>query len=465
MGFLALIFMTDIEFEQVIIKAIYANSSVSSKVVPELNTDWFVNVDHQYIVDAILNYNAKFSAVPNVIETRRLLSDERTVTEFNKCMDIPDADVNTPYLLDEIQTFVRKRLLRKVQVNISNYCETNKAGTSFADDAAYAESFTFDDKVGFSFFEEPEKIYNSIITNEKVIPTGCRTLDEMIFGGVHEKSLNLILANTNIGKSLILCSMTTSMVLAGKKVLYVTFEDPEIKIGQRIMQNMFDISQTQLKTLNKEAYIRLYKKYIEQCGHNKLVIKEYPEYCINSLMIKALMKDLKEKRDFVPDVLMLDYMGCMVPDGRPNPNENDNSRLRAIAAQVRSIGMIYGIPVISAAQSNRGGYGKADVGLDDIADSFASTMKADAIFGITQTPEMKAAGMYTAKLLKTRYGMPKIPTTTIGVNIEKQRIYDLKSFNEENGPQVLGSNDISETSQPTQPTVASIDGDVNFFTM
>lgn len=457
--------MTDIEFEQIIIKAIYANSSVSSKVVPELNTDWFINVDHKYIVDAILNYNAKFSAVPNVIETRRLLKDERTVTEFNKCMDIADDDVNTPYLLNEIQDFVRKRLLRKVQVDISSYCESNKPGGSFADDAAYAESFTFDDNVGFSFFEEPEKIYNSIITNEKVIPTGCRTLDEMIFGGVHEKSLNLILANTNIGKSLILCSMTTSMVLAGKKVLYVTFEDPEIKIGQRIMQNMFDITQTELKALNKDAYIRLYKKFINQCGHNKLVIKEYPEYCVNSLMIKALMKELKEKKGFVPDVLMIDYMGCMIPDGRPNPNENDNSRLRAIAAQVRSIGMVYGIPVVSAAQSNRGGYGKADVGLDDIADSFASTMKSDAIFGVTQTPEMKAAGMYTVKLLKTRYGMPKMPTTTVGVNIEKQRIYDLKSFGTEDGPENLGANNIQDVIQQPAVQQTQQDSDVNFFTM
>ena len=186
--------MTDIEFEQVIIKAIYANGSVSSKVVPELNTDWFVNVDHKYIVDAILNYNAKFSAVPNVIETRRLLKDERTVTEFNKCMDIADADVNTPYLLNEIQDFVRKRLLRKVQVDISSYCESNKAGGSFADDAAYAESFTFDDKVGFSFFEEPEKIYNDFIKNEVVLPTGCKTMDEMIHGGLHPQSMNIVLA-------------------------------------------------------------------------------------------------------------------------------------------------------------------------------------------------------------------------------------------------------------------------------
>jgi hypothetical protein len=162
--------------------------------------------------------------------------------------------------------------------------------------------------------------------------------------------------------------------------------------------------------------------------------------------LKALLKEYKEKHDFNPDVIMLDYIGCMVPDGRVDPNMNDNSKLRAIAAQVRSIGLVNQIPIISAMQANRGGYGKAEMGLDDAADSFGQTMKADAIFGVTQTPEMKAADMYTVKLLKTRYGMPKAPIVTIGVDIEKQKIYDLKSFN--NNDEDFGSNSLPEPPQP-----------------
>ena len=180
-----------------------------------------------------------------------ILTDDRTVTEFNKCMEIPDADVNTPYMLDEIQEFVRKRLLRQVQENISNYCVGGKSVGSFAEAAAYAESFTFDTKVGFSFFEEPEVIYNDFIKNEVVLPTGCKTMDEMIHGGLHPQSMNIVLASTNIGKTLIMCSMASAMLLAGKRVLYITFEDPEVKIGQRIMQNLMDKTQNELKALNK----------------------------------------------------------------------------------------------------------------------------------------------------------------------------------------------------------------------
>jgi replicative DNA helicase len=445
--------MTDNEFEQVVIKTIYANPSASSKIVPELDPNWFIQVDHKYIVDAISSYNSKYSTLPNAIEIKRLLSDERSIEEFEKCMAIPDSDVNTPFILDEIQTFVRKRLGRQVCMAYNEYCSTGKAKISFADEMAYAQSFTFDDKIGFAFCEEPEKVYNGIITNEKVIPLGCATLDEMIHGGVHEQSLTLIMAPTNIGKTLFLCSMSSAMLLAGKRVMYVTFEDPEVKIGQRIMQNLMDKTQTELKSLNKDAYMRLFNKMLGQIGHNKLKIKEYPEYCVSSLQLKALIKEYKEKHNFKPDVIMLDYIGCMVPDGRVDPNMNDNSKLRAIAAQVRSIGLVEQIPIISAMQSNRGGYGKAEIGLDDAADSFGQTMKADAIFGVTQTPEMKAADMYSVKLLKTRYGMPKTPIVTIGVDIEKQKIYDLKTFN--NNDIDIGSNSL-----PEPPSAAP---DVNAF--
>ena len=420
--------MTDNEFEQVIIKTLYANRDVSSKVVPELDNSWFTNTDHKYIVDAIIDYNTKYSEMPNVIEVKRLLKDERTVQEFDKCLQIADEDVNTPYILDEIQNFVRKRLGSRVCMAYTEYCASGKSKGSFADDMAYAESFSFDTKVGFSFFEEPEMIFNNIITNERLLPTGCKSLDEMIGGGLHTKALIEVMASTNVGKTLVLCSITSALVMAGWKVLYVSFEDSEVKVGQRIMQNIFDITQNELRALNKEAYAKLWKKRASGIGHNKLVIKEYSEGCINALAIKALMQELKEKRGFVPDALVIDYIGCMIPNGRPNPSENDNSKLREICAQVRSIGMEMNIPVLTAAQSNRGGYGKAELGLDDAADSFGQTMKADVIFGITQTPELKEANMYTVKLLKTRYGQPKSSVVTIGVDTSKQKIYDLKSF-------------------------------------
>lgn len=249
-------------------------------------------------------------------------------------------------------------------------------------------------------------------------------------GGLHESSLNLIMSSTNVGKTLIMCSLATNLIQNGYKVLYVTFEDSENKIATRIAQNMFDVTQQQFKTMTTENFATAYKlmksKY-KGISFDSLVVKEFPESSTNALALKSLLKDLEEKKKFKPDIMFVDYIGCMIPNGRINPNVNEASILRTVSQQVRAVGQERRIPIVSASQTNRGGYNAAEVGLNDIADSFGVTQKADSIISVTQTPEMKEQGMYQLKLLKTRYGNNKEQVATIGVNIEKQRIYDLNS--------------------------------------
>lgn len=232
---------------------------------------------------------------------------------------------------------------------------------------------------------------------------------------------------TNVGKTLIMCALTTNFVLHGYRVLYVTFEDSENKIATRIAQNMFNITQQQYKVMSRDDFAKAFTKAKSIAGGDKLVIKEYPEGTVNALQIEALIKDLKDKKKFVPDVLVVDYIGCMIPNGKPNPNLNSNSLLTLAAQQIRALGMKYGFPVISASQTNRGGYNTAEISLSDAADSFGQNMKADAVFAVTQTPEMKDQGMYNVQLLKTRYGNQRGQFVTIGVDVEKQRIFDLNS--------------------------------------
>lgn len=236
------------------------------------------------------------------------------------------------------------------------------------------------------------------------------------------------MSSTNVGKTLIMCSLTTNFVMHGYRVLYVTFEDSENKIATRIAQNMFDITQQQYKVMSREDFAKAFMKAKSVAGGDKLVIKEYPEGTVNALQIEALIKDLKDKKKFVPDVLVVDYIGCMIPNGKVNLNNmNSNTQLTLAAQQIRALGMKYGFPVISASQTNRGGHNTAEISLSDAADSFGQNMKADAVFAVTQTPEMKDQGMYNVQLLKTRYGNQRGQFVTIGVDVEKQRIFDLNS--------------------------------------
>lgn len=438
--------MKEFDFEKVIIKALLTNDKVKTKVLPFLKEEWFgFNIDAKDIVRKIISYNSKYSEMANPLEIERMISNDSTLKTFKDILSIPNENVETPYIIEEIEEFVRRKLIYNVSERMHEYCRGENQEDNFADEVAEAQAFSFNTDIGFSFFEDPQILFEDIIANEKVYSTGLKSIDDLIGGGLHEKSLNMIMAPTNVGKTLTLCSIATNLIINGHTVLYVTFEDSEKKIGQRIAQNLYDVTQTQLKSLSRNSYGSIYKKALAKCGHNKLIIKEYEEGTLNAIGLKALLKELEEKKNFIPEVLIIDYIGCMIPNGKVSINTNDNTILKLVSGQVRSIGMIKGIPIVSAMQTNRGGYQSADLGLDDAADSFGQTMKADAIFGIMQSPEMKEANMYTVKLLKTRYGNKRGNVVTIGVDVEKQRLFDLVGYkpqNTGNGQQSASPSDI-----------------------
>lgn len=461
--------MVNKDFEKVIIKALYSNPSICAKVLPELTDKWFSEYDTKAIVNKIIEFNTKYSNLPNAIELKRMITDEKTLKVLDDALAIADAEVNTPYLISEIEEFVKKKLLYNISSDIQKYAAGSDVQKgSFTDNVADAEAFTFDDNIGFDFFSEAQRLYEDANTKEVIFKSGLKTIDDLIGGGFHEKSLSLIMSSTNVGKTLIMCALTTNFVMHGYRVLYVTFEDSENKIATRIAQNMFDITQQQYKVMSRDDFAKAFTKAKSIAGGDKLVIKEYPEGTVNALQIEALIKDLKDKKKFVPDVLVVDYIGCMIPNGKPNPNLNSNSLLTLAAQQIRALGMKYGFPVISASQTNRGGYNTAEISLSDAADSFGQNMKADAVFAVTQTPEMKDQGMYNVQLLKTRYGNQRGQFVTIGVDVEKQRIFDLNSsasiaartqnvVDKVTEIQSLGSNPFSSITGVTSPSASGKD--------
>jgi len=333
-------------------------------------------------------------------------------------------------LYGEIEKFVKLKKLWAVATSIIQYCKTPdsaKQHCSFSEIITDAEAYTFDDSIGFSYMDEPERIYQEVIKNEKVVGTGLKSLDELLKGGFHEKSLTLLLSPTNVGKTLWMCALAKNMLQAGYNVLYITFEDSENKIGQRITQNLFDLSRDDLKAMSLQDYQKCWNKYRSSIKTN-LYIKEFPEMATNALAIHAFIKELKERKGFTPDIVFVDYIGCMIPNGRENPNMNSNTRLLTIASQVRAISMVEGFPIVSGAQVNRGGFDSAHIGLNDAADSFGQTMKADAILAITQSKELLDSGYYDVEISKTRFGNNKGEHRTIRVSIDKQRIMDVEDY-------------------------------------
>ena len=184
------------EFERVIIKSLYSNADVCSKVLTELNESWFFYIDCKLIAKKIIDFNTNFSRMPNVLETRRMITDEEQLNTFEDSISIADEEVNTDYILKEIEEFVRKKLMYNASEKIQNFVTngvTNIQG-SFADELAYAESFSFDTEIGFDFFDDPQRLYEDANTKEKIFKTGLKTLDDMLMGGFHENSMALFMS-------------------------------------------------------------------------------------------------------------------------------------------------------------------------------------------------------------------------------------------------------------------------------
>lgn len=415
------------DFEKVIIKAIFHNPAVRNKVIPMINIQWFRgNQEMTRIVETIIDFNDKYEVMPQPIEMRRMLKDDKTIEYFNASLKLPDETI-TDFILEEIQEFIKRKLIWNTAQDMLKFCQTpndKQPDSDFVDRTSDAESFSFDESVGLDYLEEMDRIYDEAIKNEVLVKTGLRTLDSMLMGGFHEKTLSLILSPTNVGKTLIMCSLATNILRLGKNVLYITFEDSELKIGARVTQNLCDVTQEQLKLMSKEDYIKCKEKF-KNAISSQLIIKEFPEGAINALAIKSLLKELREKKKFIPEIIFIDYIGCMVPNGRDNPNLNSNSIILKVAAQVRAISMEYGMPIVSAAQTNRDGFDSSTVKLSNTADSIGQTMKADFILGVAQTAEMKNQNLYSWEVNKTRFGNNKNDSYTVRVDIAKQRILDM----------------------------------------
>lgn len=233
---------------------------------------------------------------------------------------------------------------------------------------------------------------------------------------------NVSVKNSNLGKSLIKCSLSTNSLLQNKNVLYISLEMSEEKISERILANLFDVNLSDLKMIDKNKFMVKLQQHQTQLQSNFYVVA-YPPKSVNANRIRTILKELQLKKKFTPDIIFVDYLGLMSPNAS-NKNANSYSEQKTISEELRAIAVEFGMPIVSAVQTNRGGFGNAELDLTDVADSVGTVATADIIFGVTQTQEMREAGRYTFLLLKNRYGENK-KKRYIGVDYPKMRIFDL----------------------------------------
>ena len=426
--------------EKKILKHLLNDDAYTRKTLPFLSGDYFSDHSEKVIYEEIHKYITKYNNLPTVealtieIDGRPNLSgdqhkkvtgllDELNATEF----DTRDG----AWLVDATEKFCQEKaiynaIMESIQI-LDESGKSKKEKGAIPDILSDALAISFDNHVGHDFLDDAETRYEFYHKVEKRIPFDLDYLNRITKGGLPEKTLNIILAGTGVGKSMFMCHCAAANLTIGKNVLYITLEMAEERIAERIDANLMNVDIDKLMALPKESYLKKIERLKEKTL-GRLIIKEYPTASANVTHFKHLLNELKLKRQFVPDIIYIDYLNiCASSRIKQGANVNSYSFIKAIAEELRGLAVESKVPVISATQTTRGGYSNSDVELTDTSESFGLPATADFMIALIATDELTELNQMMVKQLKNRYNNPDTNKRfMIGVDKAKMKLYDVE---------------------------------------
>ena len=420
--------------EQTILKNLIQNDEFIRKTLPFIKEEFFQERQEQFLFREIKEYFMKYSASPTS-EALLITIDEKDNIDSQLMGDISnllkivgDDTEKTPYdwLLDTSEEWCKDRAIYNgVMDSIEIIRDESRSKGDIPEILKDALSTSFDSNIGHDFLEDYESRFDFYHTEEEKIPFDLEMMNKITKGGLPNKSLNICMAGTGVGKSLFMCHMASSCLLQGKNVLYVTMEMAEEKIAERIDANLLDISLNDLQDLPKEMYDRKIKR-VRDKTKGKLIIKEYPTASAHVGHLRHLLQELSLKKDFVPDMVFIDYLNiCASSRVRPGGQVNTYSYVKSIAEEMRGLAVEFDVPIMSATQTNRTGFVSTDIGLEDTSESFGLPATADFMFAVMSTEELQELDQIMIKQLKNRYNDPTYNRRfVLGVDRAKMRLYD-----------------------------------------
>ena len=423
--------------ERTILTNLVYNEQYGRKVIPFLKEDYFSNFDEKLVYKLIDDYVAKYNAFPSKEALALDLANKEGISEttFQQCKDIIEKlqqeDSKIDWLLDQTEKFCQDKaiynaIMASIGILNDNSGKTTKGAIPQILSDALAVSF--DTHIGHDFIEDSDPRYDFYHTKEVRVPFDLEYFNKITKGGLPKKTLNIALAGTGVGKSMFMCHCAAANLVSGLNVLYITMEMAEERIAERIDANLLDIPLDELTIIPKDVYDKKIAR-LKGKTHGKLIIKEYPTACAGSANFRHLLNELKIKKNFVPDIIYIDYLNiCISSRIRNGANVNSYTLIKAIAEELRGLAVEFNVPIVSATQTTRSGYSNSDVGLEDTSESFGLPATADFMFALVKQSETMAdLNQIMVKQLKNRYNDPGVNTKfVVGVDRSKMRIYDVE---------------------------------------
>jgi replicative DNA helicase len=426
--------------EQKILKHLLLDEEYTRKTLPFIKGEYFQEPSEKLLFDEIQTYVNKYNSMPTKealvieIDKRVNLTDEqhKKTVALVKSITIDPEVSDTKWLIDVTEDFCQeKAIYNGIMQSIQILDDKDKSKTEKLDKGsipkilADALSVSFDNHIGHDFIDDAETRYDFYHKVERRIPFDLDYLNRITKGGLAEKSLNIVLAGTGVGKSLFMCHCAAANLTMGKNVLYITMEMAEERIAERIDANLMNVELDRLIGMPKETYLKKVESLREKTK-GKLIIKEYPTASANVNHFSHLLNELKLKRQFIPDIIYIDYLNiCSSARMKMGASINSYTYIKAIAEELRGLAVEHKLPIVSATQTTRSGYTNSDVGLEDTSESFGLPATADLMFALISTEELADLNQIMVKQLKNRYSDPTTNKRfVIGVDRAKMKLYD-----------------------------------------
>ena len=420
--------------EETILRNLIYHEQYYRKVVPFIKADYFQDYNEKTIFEEIADFAVKYDKIPTKevltinLQSRGDLTEETFKDTLQKINCLSDDWVDYDWLLDSTEKWCQDRaiynaLMQSIKIADGGDKKLDKGSIpSILQDAL---AVSFDEHIGHDYIEQADDRYEFYHRKEEKIPFDLEKFNYITKGGLPNKTLNIALAGTGVGKSLFMCHMAGSALSQGYHVLYITCEMAEEKIAERIDANLLNVNVKDIVEL-PEVLFRSKVQDIAKKTRGKLIIKEYPTASAHAGHFRALLNDLQLKKDFKPDLIFVDYLNICASVRYKGAIVNSYTYVKAIAEELRGLAVETNLPIISATQTTRAGFGNSDPDLTDTSESFGLPATADFMFALISTEELESQGRILVKQLKNRYNDPTASRKfMLGIDRSKMRLYDV----------------------------------------
>lgn len=428
--------------ERLILSNLIYNDEYVRKVIPYLKNEYFQDTTEKVLFEITKQYIEKYNNSPTIEALYIELSNKPLNEElFNSCKEtlggiqVPEKKSDLNWLLSQTEKFCKdKAIYNAIRKSIELIDEDNKSKMDKGEIPTLlsdALAISFDTHVGHDYIEDAQDRFEYYRRKLDRIPFDLEYLNRITNGGVPRKTISVFLAGTNVGKTQLMCHMAAHNLRCSKNVLYITLEMAQEEISKRIDANLMDISMDDLMEVPINVLTKK-MEHIKKTTTGKIIVKEYPTSQAGASHFRHLLNELKLKKNFVPDIIYIDYINICCSSRIKRGNANSYDYIKAIAEELRGLAVEKNVPIITATQTNRSGFVSSDVGLEDTAESFGLPATADFMAALISTEELEEMGQILVKQLKNRLGNKATNKRfIIGLDRAKMRFYDVEDSAQE----------------------------------